>query len=242
VPSVIVCGMWFYRTPVVPGDCVPAWCGHAGGRVERGASGRTRPCSRPLRARDRWLFGSFGGALAAADGQTVRPPVMIASTKKECTVTRDHHVRTVVDLGTHQRFVECAGTGVPTIRLEAGGGQSCQTWEPIWPALTSLTRACRYDRAGVGPSTPGPRPTSCQQLAQDLQTVLQTAGIPGPYLLVSHSFGSFIARVYAHEHPDQIVGSLLLDPNHEAIFPRWVEFYTQILDQLRLFGNSRPCP
>ncbi len=32
---------------------------------------RTRPCSRPLRARDRWLFDRFGGALAAADGQAV---------------------------------------------------------------------------------------------------------------------------------------------------------------------------
>src|SRR3954470_12479481 len=58
------------------------------------------------------------------------------------------------------------------------------------------------------------------------------AGIPGPYLLVSHSFGSFIARVYAHEYPDQIVGMLMLDPSHEAFFPRWVEFYTQILNQL----------
>ena len=34
---------------------------------------RTRPCSRPLRARDRWLFDSWCGALAAADGQSVRP-------------------------------------------------------------------------------------------------------------------------------------------------------------------------
>src|SRR6266545_3353086 len=31
----------------------------------------TRPCSRPLRARDHSYFGSFCGALAAADGQPV---------------------------------------------------------------------------------------------------------------------------------------------------------------------------
>src|SRR4051812_47989917 len=38
-------------------------------------SGPTRPCSRPLRARDRGYFGTIlCSALAAADGQAVGPP------------------------------------------------------------------------------------------------------------------------------------------------------------------------
>jgi hypothetical protein len=58
--------------------------GKAGGACLRSAfAGRcrpTRPCSRPLRARDRWLFDGICDALAAADGQAVgRQPISIST-------------------------------------------------------------------------------------------------------------------------------------------------------------------
>jgi hypothetical protein len=45
---------------------------------------RTRPCSRPLRARDRSHFDSFRDALAAADGQAVGRVPIIAVPNEGC--------------------------------------------------------------------------------------------------------------------------------------------------------------
>jgi hypothetical protein len=51
---VIACRMWFRRTPLVPGDWVPRWCGHVGGYSERRASVPNTPMQ-PTASRARSL-------------------------------------------------------------------------------------------------------------------------------------------------------------------------------------------
>src|SRR5262249_42887263 len=84
-------------------------------------------------------------------------------------------------------YVECAGHGSPTVILEAGAGRAHNTWNAVWPELTTLTRVCRYDRAGIGHSERAPLPRTIQDVATDLHAVLQAVQVPGPYLLVGHS-------------------------------------------------------
>ena len=49
---------------------------------------------------------------------------------------------------------------------------------------------------------------------RDVHTLLTNAGIPGPYVLVGHSFGGLYTRLYAAQHPDEVAGMVLLDASH----------------------------
>ncbi len=111
-------------------------------------------------------------------------------------------------------YLECAGHGAPTVILEAGAGRAHDTWDAVWSALTTLTRVCRYDRAGIGHSQSGPRPRTVQDVVTDLHALLHAAQLPRPYLLVGHSLGGLIVRLYAGLHPEEVVGLVLLDSSH----------------------------
>ncbi|HVM16997.1 MAG TPA: peptide-methionine (S)-S-oxide reductase MsrA [Gaiellaceae bacterium] len=112
--------------------------------------------------------------------------------------------------------VACAGEGEPTVVLEAGLGAASEGWEPLQQALSQLTRTCRYDRAGLGasplPDAAGAR-TAADQV-EDLARLLDEEGIESPYVLVGHSYGGALARLFAHEHRGDVAGVVLLDSTH----------------------------
>ena len=41
--------------------------------------------------------------------------------------------------------------------------------------------------------------------------MLREAEIPGPYILVGHSFGGLVVRRYAADYPSDVVGVILVD-------------------------------
>lgn len=131
--------------------------------------------------------------------------------------------RDFIELPTRRISYECAGTGAPVLVLEAGAGCSSDTWNQVWPELIKLTRVVRYDRAGVGKSDPASGPRTVEDAATDLHTLLQTAGIQGPYILVGHSLGGLLTRYYAYRHPDEILGMMLIDSSHHHHSARQLE-------------------
>jgi pimeloyl-ACP methyl ester carboxylesterase len=50
---------------------------------------------------------------------------------------------------------------------------------------------------------------------EELHTLLVNANIQDPYVLVGHSLGGMLVRVYVHYYPDEVVGMILVDSYHE---------------------------
>jgi pimeloyl-ACP methyl ester carboxylesterase len=147
-----------------------------------------------------------------------------------------------VDIGGRSLYLECRGQGSPTVILEAGAGGRADVWSQdlekpagtrtmVLPGVAAFTRVCAYDRPGTltqpnpsldpdGPlfypsrSDPVPQPRTTQDRVNDLHALLGAAGIPGPYVLAAHSAGGLVARLYASEYPDDVVGMVLLDTTH----------------------------
>jgi pimeloyl-ACP methyl ester carboxylesterase len=96
-------------------------------------------------------------------------------------------------------------------------------WGWIQPQLAASTRVCAYDRAGFGWSENGPQPRDAQQIVNELHLLLQNAGVQPPYLLAGHSLGGELMRLYAGEHPDQVMGLVLIDSSHPEQMTRMPE-------------------
>jgi pimeloyl-ACP methyl ester carboxylesterase len=57
-------------------------------------------------------------------------------------------------------------------------------------------------------------------MAEELRELLARADLPAPYVLVGHSFGGTIVRVFAHRYPADVAAVVLLDGAHEDQFVR----------------------
>lgn len=134
----------------------------------------------------------------------------------------------LVDVGGYRLHINCMGQGSPTVILEAGWGGFSTTWTYIQPGVAKTTRVCSYDRAGYGWSEPSPHPRTANMMAEELHTLLVNAEIKGPYVLVGHSLGGMIVRVYAYHHPDEVIGMVLVDSTHEEQYLRTPEVETSI--------------
>ncbi len=111
----------------------------------------------------------------------------------------------------HQMNIYCTGEGSPTVILEAGGVANSLWWYRVQGELAQHTRVCAYDRAGQGWSEPVDGPRDAITLVGELHTLLQEAGIPAPYVIAGHSFGAILARIYAHQYPEQVSGIVLVE-------------------------------
>lgn len=119
------------------------------------------------------------------------------------------------DVGGYRLHLHCTGKGSPAVVLISGAGDFSFDWSLTQPGLSRFARVCSYDRAGEAWSDPGPAPRTMRQDAYELRALLAAAGVKGPFVLVGHSIGGLIARVYAEQYPAEVAGLVLLDPTHE---------------------------
>jgi pimeloyl-ACP methyl ester carboxylesterase len=129
------------------------------------------------------------------------------------------HVRSAGERSTAQQ---------PTVVLICGLGSSCLSFTVVQHALAAAgVPSFTYDRLGIGRSSPlspvdgGDVATGSEilqsrhaaELATELDTVLRTAGVSPPYILVPHSYGGVISWEYIAAHAEHVVGLVAVDAN-----------------------------
>ena len=144
----------------------------------------------------------------------------------------------LIDVGDHRLYLSCNGTGEPTVILEPGLGGTSAAWGWIEPTVAAHTRVCVYDRAGRGHSDPSPDPQDGDQIATDLHTLLDRAGVTGPLVMVGHSLGGLYVLDYAARYPQQVAGIVLLDTTPPTAFtslPDYPAIYDMLTTMTGLF-------
>ncbi|WP_019424384.1 alpha/beta fold hydrolase [Paenibacillus sp. OSY-SE] len=121
----------------------------------------------------------------------------------------------------------------PSVIFIAGLGDSCETWNEVQDRISQETSTFSYDRAGVGRSQAASVPRTCHSLVEELSELLQALDVEPPYVLVGHSFGGLVARLYASLNPQLISGMILVDaaPEYKEVA------YEKVLPEKLVSGN-----
>lgn len=156
--------------------------------------------------RSRWLIYPVVGVLALlAVGGALE--TVIEATDGHASLASGK----LIAVDGHRMYMECTGSGSPTVVLEGGLGQGSAYFARIAPMVASTTRVCAYDRPGRGRSEAVDTDRDAVALAHDLHALLGASGNPGPYVLAGHSAGGLYVRVFAATYPDEVAGVVLLD-------------------------------
>ena len=158
----------------------------------------------------------------------------------------------LVDLGDGRKmYLKCSGRGSPTVVLVGGLRASADDWSmsnkstpAVFPKVAKFTRVCAWDRPGTpvgeNPSRSDPvlQPTTAKDAVADLHALLSAAGEAGPYVLVGHSYGGLIVRLYASTYPKEVAGLVLIDTLSEGL--QDAETPEQWAIQRKLIQNDDP--
>jgi len=127
----------------------------------------------------------------------------------------DGSIEKMIDVGGRRLHCRLLGNGSPTAVLVSGLDSPQASWDSVVPDLAAITTVVTYDRAGVGKSELGALPAHGEQSAKDLRALLDALGVPRPYILVGHSYGGNVVRLFASMFPDAVAGLILEETQHE---------------------------
>lgn len=143
--------------------------------------------------------------------------------------------------------IYCIGSGSPTVVFDSGLGDGTRVWGLIQPAVAKYTRACSYDRAGLGFSDPPTRASTSANMVDDLHHLLDAAHVKPSYILVGHSLGGMNVKLYAEKYLPEVAGLVFVDPSHEdlgkgawAIDPESRKTYAPYIEALHRCLEAKP--
>jgi pimeloyl-ACP methyl ester carboxylesterase len=126
-------------------------------------------------------------------------------------------IENMIDVGGRRLHCCVYGSGSPTVVLVSGLEAPQEYWNSVVPDLAEITTVVTYDRAGVGKSELGDLPAHGERSAKDLQVLVDKLAVPKPYILVGHSYGGSVVRLFASMYPDDTGGMILEDTQHEDV-------------------------
>jgi pimeloyl-ACP methyl ester carboxylesterase len=86
-----------------------------------------------------------------------------------------------------------------------------------------------YDRANIGSSDAAPTPRTAAGVVSDLHQLLETADVPGPYVLVGYGNGGFFVQLYGRRYSDEVEGVVVMNPVAPA--HPWLERALPLFDE-----------
>lgn len=120
----------------------------------------------------------------------------------------------MIDVGGHRLYLRTSGTGTPAVLMEPGMGATTSAYGWLEQGIASFTTYCVYDRAGLGRSEESGQTREASAMIGQLHALLLKAGVPGPYLLMGHSLGGLLIRLFASCYPEEVAGLVFLDSSH----------------------------
>jgi pimeloyl-ACP methyl ester carboxylesterase len=130
----------------------------------------------------------------------------------------------------------CLGQGSPTVVLTAGAGGWSLVWNRIQGPVSQKTRVCAWDPAGLGFSSSSPEPQDTIHKTEDLEEALKGAHVDGPYVMIAHSAGAYVALRFADQHRTTVVGMILVDP----AIPDEAAVRERVAPKFAAFGDAAP--
>ncbi|WP_204049636.1 alpha/beta fold hydrolase [Microbispora siamensis] len=127
------------------------------------------------------------------------------------------------DVNGRELLLHREGSGAPAVVFLPGAGAVGMDYWDAQRRAAAFTTSVFYDRAGTGWSESVDLPRSSAEVTDELDALLRSAKVPGPYVLAGHSLGALYARHYASRFPDKVAGLVLMEPAHEdyrAYMPR----------------------
>ena len=116
-----------------------------------------------------------------------------------------------LDIGGRCLHARLEGSGDPPVVFEAGISASSINWTIIQQAVARHTSTCAYDRAGLAWSDPPRGAFTVDAMLADLGALLDSLYPGRACVLVGHSFGGLLIRLFAERHPERVAGIVLVD-------------------------------
>lgn len=115
------------------------------------------------------------------------------------------------------------GQGKPTLIFENGMGSKIETWNSIPNSLSKNNQVFLYNRAGIGKSKLSQQQRTIPNMVNELRALLKKEKIKPPYIYVAHSMGTYLARYFAANYPNEIQGLLLIDPSPDKMYDDYTD-------------------
>jgi pimeloyl-ACP methyl ester carboxylesterase len=116
-----------------------------------------------------------------------------------------------IESNGHRYHLRRLGRQGPAVIFEAGIGATSISWTLVDKRVAEFAQVFNYDRSGYGWSPANNRPKVARELMEQMRAVMNAAGAPLPRILVGHSFGGMMMRLYAGLYPQEVAGLVMVD-------------------------------
>ncbi len=157
--------------------------------------------------------------ISPLSAQTAPTPTPAAKVATSTPYVKPAPPGELVDIGGRRLHISCKGDATgPTVIFEAGLSQytATSTYGKAQDLIAPFARVCVYDRAGLGWSDKATSLHTQQDMVKDLHTLVAASKLQGPLVLVGHSIGGLLARMYVKTYPGDVAGMVLVDATPES--------------------------